>query len=117
MPIEISILYSILRDIASRPDIITYSELSHAYYAATNEWHDPHGSWDFPLGELNIRLHDLGLPPLSAVVVLNETKEPGGRFWGSTPGIPPRPNNDLERTISWSNIVNAVQATRWPCAI
>ena len=113
MAVDPNILYIILSRIALQPTILTYTNLSDAYYKETGEWHEPHGSWDAPLGELNRDLDLLGWPPLSAVVVLNDSREPGGLFWESSPAVPPRPRNDLDRTIKYAEILSQVHNAPW----
>ena len=111
---NLEIIYSILAATARNKDQLTYSDLSDEYYEKTQEWHEPHGSWDSPLGELNCNLNALGWPPLSAVVVLKDTKEPGGAFWGSTPNVPNRPTTKLDRTLVYSQLLREVHETKWP---
>jgi len=55
MAIDLAILYEILRDIAITGRKFHYSDLSTEYHRHTGEWHEPHGTWDGPLGEINIR--------------------------------------------------------------
>ena len=110
-------LYAILADVARRRGQLTYGQLSQRYHDDTEDWHEPHGSWDFPLGELNRVLHAVGWPPLSAVVVLQGTGEPGGRFWESSPNIPPRPSDGLTRTTLYAQVLAQVHAAHWPVAI
>ena len=119
MGINQSILYQILARAARSQGQgqITYGDLSNQYRAITQDWHDPHGSWDEPLGDLNNDLDALGWPPLSVVVVLQESREPGGRFWQSSPNVPARPRNDLERTILYGQILAQVQVAPWPTEI
>jgi hypothetical protein len=110
-------LYLVLRAwaVAKQNQTRTYAELSQDYKVRTGDWFEPHGSWDQPLGELNRRLHAAArAPALSALVVLGATKEPGGGFWGSAPGVPPRPTNDLARLTEWQRIVKAVLKYPWP---
>lgn len=57
-------LYTILAEVARDHGLLTYTELSHSYHAATGDWHEPHGSWDVPLGELNLMLHGFSWPAL-----------------------------------------------------
>lgn len=106
-------LYAILVGVARRGDQITYTELSRAYHQATGEWREPHGGWDDPLGELNQRLYAAGLQPLSAVVVLKETRQPGVRFWESSPNVPRRPSNVGARVEAYNRILAAVHQARW----
>jgi hypothetical protein len=111
-------LYVVLRSWAVAKQTHTYTELSHEYQARTNDWFEPHRSWDAPLGALNQRLHQgAGAPALSALVVLAESREPGGGFWGSAPSVPPRPKNDIERLSVWTSIVKAVHAFPWPLSL
>lgn len=107
-------LYPILREwaLAGRPQY--YSDLSAAYHERTGEWFEPHGSWDIPLGALNNRLAAAGAPPLSALVMLRETSEPGGGFWGSAPNVPQRPRSETARAVAWSRMVTAVIEYPWP---
>ena len=94
-----------------------YSDLSDRYYKKTGDWHEPHGSWDDPLGELNRILHCVGWPALSAVVVLgsgDHKGEPGGGFWESSPNVPARPSNDIDRVTLYSRILRDVLDRPWP---
>jgi hypothetical protein len=114
-------LYTILASVARDHGLLTYTELSQCYHTATGDWHEPHGSWDVPLGQLNLMLHGFSWPPLSAVVVLQADGgghgEPGGGFWQSSPNIPARPANALARTTTWGQLLNDVYAAAWPGAI
>ncbi len=114
MAISQNTLFEILVATARNKAVITYKELSDAYHKSTGFWHEPHGTWDIPLGELNNSLHAMGLPPLSAVVVLAETQELGGLFWGSSQNTPSRPSNQLARTLEYAKILGMVHATQWP---
>lgn len=107
-------LYVILRTWASGKGPQTYGDLSHAYQARTGVWFEPHGSWDKPLGDLNNRLAVIGAPALSALVILKEANEPGGKFWGCAPNVPRRPSNEIDRLNKWSGIVEEVQSYPWP---
>lgn len=117
MSIDLEVMFSILADKSRKKGIMTYTELSDEYYKRTNDAHDPHGTWDEPLGELNRILHALNWPPISAVVVLKETNEPGGKFWGSSPSIPPCPKNDIDRVTTYAKILSRVHAANWPSKI
>jgi len=112
--IDVGLLYPILASVAAAQDLIEYSALSRRYERVTGENHDPHGSRDYPLGELNRRLHAAGLPALSAVVVLRGTQEPGGGFWGSSPGVPARPKSDEDRIAAFADILQRVHRATWP---
>jgi hypothetical protein len=107
-------LYIILRQWAIGSGPQTYTNLSHAYHARTGDWFEPHGSWDQPLGTLNNRLATVGAPALSALVILKEENEPGAKFWGCSPNVPARPQNDLARLTEWNRIVTAVRTYPWP---
>lgn len=109
-------LYAILFGVARRGDQITYTDLPHAYHRATGEWREPHGGWDDALGELNQRLSAAGHQALSAVVVLKETRQPGGRFWESSPNVPRRPSNNDARVEAYSLILSTVHQADWPDA-
>ena len=111
---NLDILYQILAVVATNRSQITYSKLSQLYSDRTQEWHEPHGSWDEPLGELNRTLHETGWPPLSAVVVLKESGEPGGLFWGSSPNVPERSVDGIERIAAYSQILGTVHDSAWP---
>jgi hypothetical protein len=89
--VDYDALYEIRAAVSRRRQQITYMGLSQAYHASTGEWHEPHGGWDDALGELNRRLFGAGHHPLSAVVILKGTLQPGGRFWESSPNVPRRP--------------------------
>lgn len=114
---DLQTLYAILVEVAASRMQITYGELSQRYHVQTGDWHEPHGSWDEPLGEVNIALHATGLPPLSAVVVLQDTREPGGRFWGSSPNVPNRPGDQVARITAYGQILAQVHDTNWPVTL
>ena len=110
-------LYVVLRGwaVAKPGKVRTYTQLSQDYQALTNEWHEPHGSWDVPLGDINRRVWDeLEAPALSALVVLKESGLPGGDFWGCAPNAPPRPKKADDVLIAWAAIVKEVHAYAWP---
>jgi hypothetical protein len=110
-------LYAILATVARNRSRITYGDLSESYYRATPDWHEPHGSWDRPLGELSQLLHAIGWPPLSAVVVLQGVGEPGGCFLGSSPIVPRRPARNQTMIVLYSRILAQVHAAEWPDTI
>lgn len=111
-------LYVVLRPWAVAKQIHPYKELSRQYHVRTNDWFEPHGSWDVPLGALNQHLFEtLGAPALSALVILDDAKEPGGGFWGSAPSVPPRPKTPMQRLTEWQKIVGNVHAYTWPPAL
>jgi len=91
----------------------TYSDLSDAYMEKTGEWHEPHGSWDVPLGQLNNDLADNSAPAISALVVLKGKNEPGGNFWGCAPNVPERPKNEMDRLAKWKEILDDIFAHNW----
>jgi hypothetical protein len=100
---------------AGRPQ--TYQQLSHDYHARTGDWIEYHGGWGAPLGELNNRLAEIGAPAISALVILQGQNEPGGRFWGCAPNVPPRPKRDVERLAEWNRILTEVLSYSWPNAL
>lgn len=116
---DIRHVYAVLRHWATagkaRPQ--TYTELSHDYYALTGDWYEPHGNWDAPLGELNNLLAPIGAPALSALVVLQVTKEPGDGFWGCAPNVPHRPKKEIDRLTEWSLIVTEIGKYKWPTTL
>ena len=98
----ISIVYEVSRPLsndlkAAGKGPQPYLALSHAYQERTGDWFEPHGSWDKPLGKLNNRLAVARAPALSALVILKEENEPGGKFWGCAPNVPNRPSNEMDR--------------------
>ncbi len=115
--IQLGHLYAILARVAKEQRYITYGELSDRYLERTEEWHEPHGTWDEPLGELNRTVDEAGWPAISAVVVLKETKEPGGKFWGSSPNVPTRPRDEVERVALYGHLLGQVHAAPWPESI
>src|SRR5438034_1114873 len=116
MAIDLENLYAVLAPVARRRPggQIFYSDLSQQYFDRTNEWYEPHGSWDYPLGDLNRMLHTVGWPPLSAVVVLKDDGEPGGLFWESSPNIPRRPADPVARIALYGQILGQVHEAPWP---
>jgi hypothetical protein len=120
MPIDIGILYQILRNVAASALTIHYSDLSERYRERTGEWYEPHGSWDQALWQINAlaNQHEPRLPPLSAVVTLKprpgEQEEPGGLFWGSSPDVPTKPHGKDARILRWAGILRSVHSAAWP---
>ena len=110
-------LYQVLRTWALSQKIDTYLSLSNEYKQLTGDWFEPYGSWDVPLGALNQRLHVVGAPAISALVVKKDTMEPGWAFWGCAPNVLPCPMSDIERLAEWSKIVKLVHAFAWPGAL
>jgi hypothetical protein len=117
--VDLEELYLVLRSwaVVKPGQVHTYGELSQQYRSRTGDWFEPHGSWDSPLGALNQRLDAVGAPPLSALVVLQGSSEPGGGFWGSAPSVPQCPRADLDRLAEWSRLVSLVHAYAWPAAL
>jgi hypothetical protein len=116
--IDLDIVYEILVSAAKTPDRpFTYSDLSERYQESTGEYHEPYGSWDAPLGDVNRRVANAGLPPLSVIVWLKETYQPGGGFWGASPNAPARPKNERERDALLLRLLNEVWAANWPAAL
>ena len=112
--IDLDEVFDLLKHVARDRTLVTYTQLSERYRDRKGVWHEPHGTWDRPLGEINLRLQKRHLPPLSAVVVLGGEMEPGGGFWGFA-GVPPRPRDSLQRRQVHSEILNQVYASRkWP---
>lgn len=107
-------LYAVLVKWASGGRPQSYGVLSRDYEARTGDWFEPHGSWDHPLGSLNQRLAKVGAPALSALVVLQDSGEPGMGFWGSASNVPQRPADELTRSVEWARIVKDVLAHDWP---
>lgn len=107
-------VYAILKQWAIDGEPQSYSDLSKAYHKLTDDWFEPHGSWDNTLGTINNRLSKIGAPALSVLVILKEENEPGGEFWGSAPNVPERPRNELARVTEWNRIVKDVCAYDWP---
>lgn len=116
---DVGHVYAVLRKwvVAGNARPQTYSQLSHDYGALTGEWFEPHGSWDAPLGELNNLLASIGAPALSALVILNDTKEPGDGFWGCAPNVPPRPKREIDRLTVWSGIVGDIGKFNWTASL
>ena len=121
MPITSHDLYTVLAPVASGQSLMTYGGLSQAYLRLTGQAYPPHLSWDQPLGDLNKQLDARGWPPLSAVVVLQDSAggfgEPGGGFWESCPSIPRAPTSPTQRTSLWLDFLRKVYAAPWPATI
>jgi hypothetical protein len=103
-------LYAVLRQwtIEGRPQ--TYGALSRAYYARTRRRVAPRG-WGAPLGKLNNRLYAaIRAPALSALVIRQDTKQPGALFWD----VPDRLQSDSVRRSKWKRILKKVLAYPWP---
>lgn len=122
--IDLGVLYLVLREVALVRRIISYKQLSVLYFRETGEQHNPHGTWDAPLGDLNAVTHRAGLPAISSIVTYQIDEDdpdsqygpPGNEYWG-TPGVPPRPRNAGDREIVWLGLVNAVHNAVWPNAL
>jgi hypothetical protein len=110
-------LYAVLLAWALGPtikNIGSYTDLSKDYQQRTGVWIDPRTGWDEPLGQLNRHLHTRGAPPLSALVINHQLNEPGARFWGSAPNVPPKPPVLQQRQGIWALLVKQVLAYPWP---
>ena len=114
---DVGNVYVVLRQWAAAGKPQTYKQLSLDYHTRTGEWFEPHGSWEAPLGELNNLLALAGAPALSALVVLQDTKEPGDGFWGCASNVPSRPKKDIDRLAEWSRIVSDVIKFQWPATL
>ena len=111
---ELNLLYSILRDAARGRRQVTYVDLAHQYNLHSGTSHGPRGVWDEPLGDLNRQLAETDQPPLSGVVVLKSTGEPGQDFWGSCGRVPSRPSDPVQRQSLYARILEEVFAHPWP---
>lgn len=114
---DIEVIYKILTAWAKNNGPQPYVKLSEEYQSITGEWHEPHGSWDKSLGEINVRLSKIGAPAITSLVILKEKNEPGGNFWGCAENVPSRPKNDSERIAKWLEIVKEVKNYDWPMSI
>ena len=108
-----NIIMEILVEWAKKRTPNTYSELSKAYRKKTGEWHEPHGTWDHHLGDINRSLAEKGAPPISALVIRKDTIEPGGKFWGCAPNVPERSKDVKTRMVKWVKLLNAVFDYDW----
>ena len=113
---DLNILYVILRQFAQQHLTRTYCQLSEAYRDRTKVWFEPHGSWDWPLDEINKRLDAATprRPPISAVIINQETRHPGGGFWGCCSRTHRVLRNNAERGDEHIMILNEVYDTDWP---
>ena len=77
MNIDTSTVFNILKERVQngKAKVLTYSELSQAYYDQTDIYHEPHGSWDAILGSINNALNIKLAPPISALVILKGKNE------------------------------------------
>lgn len=114
---DVGHVYAVLRQWAMAGKPQTYKQLSLDYHSRTGDWLEPHGTWEAPLGELNSLLVSVGAPALSALVVLQETREPGDGFWGCAANVPSRPKKDIDRLAEWTRIFTAVIKYRWPVTL
>ena len=117
--IDLNHLYAVLAAVARREGQFTYGELSQAYMDRTDEWYEPHGSWDEPLGRLNVTLHAVRWLSTSLRVVIrdDETREPGGGSWESSANVPARPTNEINRIAEYSRLLRDVYRAPWPEAL
>ena len=107
-------LYEILREWALKGQTLTYTELSDEYARRNGGWFEPHGSWDDPLGDINRQLSKSDRPPLSVIVVLKESGEPGGDFWDCADNVPPRPSDGPTRLKVFGDLAARVFEEQWP---
>jgi len=116
MGVDLPTLYRVLCDVArNRPTTpFTYTRLSEAYARRTHVQFDPHGTWDMPLDAINKRLEGAGLPPLSALVVTQDTGMPGPGFWGTCVRTQNVARNADDRLMAYASIVNEVYEANWP---
>ena len=114
---DIDAVYSVLRSWALGKTVKTYTDLSNEYRKATGVWFEPYRSWDAPLGTVNRHMAGVGLPAISALVVLKEKGEPGGAFWGCAPNVPAKPKGEIERLAEWQRIVKDVHGANWPSVL
>ncbi|MCW3097903.1 MAG: hypothetical protein JWL77_3521 [Chthonomonadaceae bacterium] len=117
--VDLPTLYRVLRDTARnrRSTTFTYAFLSAAYEARTQVHFDPHGTWDMPLDAINKRLEQVGLPPLSSVVVMQDTGMPGGGFWDTCARTRNVSRNADERLFEYARILAEVQEIDWPAEL
>jgi hypothetical protein len=108
------VTYQILRETARDRTTRTYGELSQLYRDRTGVWFEPHGSWDQMLDNINKRLESVDLPPLSAVIVNQDTQEPGGGFWGCCARTQNPPRLAEDRRLEHIVILHDVYAASWP---
>jgi hypothetical protein len=116
--IDLTVLYGILRGVAMSKGIISYEDLSRLYHEAMGDWHEPQGTWDVPLAQVNGQARAAGLPPISALVTDrprqgDNYEPPASGFWGS-PGVPPRPRKVDDRLMIWMGFVNLAYRVAWP---
>ena len=116
--IDLAVLYGVLRGVATSKGIISHEDLSRLYHEATGNWHEPQGSWDVSLAELNGHSRAAGLPPISAVVAGRPRRDdnfepPTSGFWGS-PGVPAMPRKAADRLLVWMGFVNLTHQAAWP---
>lgn len=115
MSIDVSIVFNILKERVKngKAKVLTYSDLSQAYYDRTGVYHEAHGSWDAILGSINNALNTKNAPPLSALVILKGKNEPGSGFWGCSENVPSRPKDDVERMTVWMKIIKDIEKFDW----
>src|SRR3954471_15552433 len=117
--VNLTVLYGVLRGVATSKGIISYEDLSRLYHEAAGDWHEPAGgAWNLPLAEVNGHARAARLPPISAVVTDKPRREdsfgpPTSGFWES-PGVPPRPRKPADRLLVWMGFVNLAHQAAWP---
>ncbi|HCE2452972.1 TPA: hypothetical protein NGU14_004644 [Vibrio parahaemolyticus] len=115
--IDIGIVYEILVSWAANNKPQSYTDLSHEYHSKTGIWFNAHGSWDQPQGTLNNMLASANAPAITALVVRQDSNEPGNSFWGCASNVPTKPKGDLARISEWTRIVGDVCTYPWPSSI
>lgn len=127
MEVDLHTLYRLLRAVATRSDLIVFTQLSEQYEQQTGDWVDPHLGWRFPLVTIARRCTGLcrlqHRPILSAIVINNPEGpsdlpgRPGLGFWGLRTGdgatlTPDRPSED-----AWVAMCGAVYRQEWPAEL
>jgi len=117
MPISIlaSAIYDVLRPMVPGHNVsITYTELVNALPLLPQQYanlqaRDPR--LDEALGELVHACRAQNLPAISALVVRNDTKQPGNGYYGAAhPGV----DDDEERTVAWGHEAETARQTEYP---
>jgi hypothetical protein len=116
MKVDLPTLYRALCEVARKrpPTPFTYTKLSEAYRRQAGVFFDPHGSWDMPLDTINKRLEDVGFPPLSALVVTQETGMPGPGFWKTCARTQKVRRSSDDLLLEYARILEEVYAAQWP---
>lgn len=110
-------VYEVLVSWAKAGEAGTYERLSYDYERVKGVRFHWFGTWDDPLGAINNIVARWKAPPISALVVLKGSNEPGRGFWACADNVPKRPRSTMKRIEVTIELQHAVHAYDWPATL